>query len=49
MRGARHANPLAEHIDGLQSNPVRHRASTGVVADNDHHDQRIAQLNDEIG
>ena len=45
VRRALHANGTAQGVNGLQSHQISHRASTGIIADNDHHHERVTQLN----
>src|SRR5206468_3169793 len=44
VRGASHADRLAEGVNRLQSHHIDHCPGAGVVADDDHHHQRVTKL-----
>ena len=44
MRGSFHTDRTAEGVDLIESEHIGHRAGTGVITDDNHHHQDIAEL-----
>ena len=49
VRRARHADGLAERVDAIQPDHLRDGAGAGVVADDNHHHERVLELDREAG